>query len=643
MIEPASLLGYSLVYCVWADHLGAVWFGRYGHSLVRLQDQVATPFSLDDGPLPSATPRVLFEDRSGTLWIGSDQGLHRYQAGLFTQFTRQHGLSHNDVRALAEDRAGTLYVGTGGGLDCKRGDRFTRSAEGQDLARKHITALYVDQEDTLWIGTASGGLGRLKDDRFAWLTQRDGLPCNSIGGVLEDDLANLWLSSSRGILRIPHQELKEYLAGKRRALGWQLYNRSDGLSTIECGGAGQPSCWKARDGRLWFATVKGAAVVDPKRLPFNPLPPPVVIEEVVLDEESIAGASGFGSAVSAAGRSASQVTVQPLTHHVEFRFTGLSLVAPEKVRFRYRLEGFDSEWVEAGTRRAAYYTSVPPGRYQFRVAACNNDGVWNDTGASLGLLVLPPWWQTSWFRALVGITLSGLVFWWGEHRVLRLRRERAARMAFSQRLIESQEEERKRIAAEMHDSLGQDLLVIKNRALLGLKDPALTPHALEQMEEISRMASHTLEEVREISRNLRPYQIDRLGLTKALQAMAATVSRASGLPCVAEFDSLDRLLAAPREIHLYRIVQELLNNVVKHSHASQCRVSARRQKDRLVLTVEDDGRGFDAGAALARPPGSLGLGLGVIAERVSFLGGTWQCDSRPGHGTAWRIEIPQGG
>ena len=648
--EPARLRDFPLVYSVLADHQDAVWIGLYGGEVLRLRDGTVERYPLGTGTPGPATPWVLFEDRAGTVWAGCNDGLRQYRAGRFTRYTRQEGLSHDEVRALAEDRGGTLYIGTGGGgLNCLRAGRFTGYTERDGLADNHISALHVTGDDTLWIGTFNGGLSRFKSGQFANLTTRDGLPSNTIGSLLEDDQANLWVGLNRGIVRIPLKELDEYLAGHRRRLAWHAFGRSDGLNSLGCGGIGQPGCWKARDGKLWFATVQGAAVVDPQRLPFNPLPPPVVIEEVVLDDRSldrgpstrvgIPESEGEGHSPSPPA-AAALLTIPPHTHRVEFRFTGLSLVAPEKVRFRYRLEDFDGDWIEAGTRRAAYYTRIPPGRYRFRVTACNNDGVWNETGASLALLVLPPWWRTWWCRAGAGLAAVGLSFWWVELRLRRLRREHAAQTAFAHRLIQSQEEERKRIAAELHDGLGQNLLVIKNRAVLGLQETTAAPNATEQFDEISRMASHTLEEVREISRNLRPFQIDRLGLTKAIESMVTGVARTSGLPWIREFDPLDGLLRPQYEIHLYRIVQELLNNVVKHSDASACRVALKHQGRSLILTVEDDGRGFDYIATAERPTHEPGMGLSGIMERIRILGGTAQCETQPGQGTRWRMVIP---
>lgn len=662
--EPPELGRFPLVYSVLAAREDALWIGLYGRTALRLQNGAVTVCPLGESGLRIA-PRALFEDHAGVVWLGTERGLQRYQAGRFTGYTRAQGLSHDDVRALAEDRFGTLYIGTsGGGLNCLRAGRFTSFTERQGLADNHISALYVDREDTVWIGTINGGLSRFQHGRFASVTVKDGLPSNTIGTLLEDGLGYLWLGSNRGLVRVPQRELNDYLDGRRRVLAWQVFLRSDGLNSIGCDAGGQPAGCRARDGRLWFATVNGVAVVDPTHLPFNPLPPPVVIEEVVLDDRryelpssesrlptphSAAGkvvdasnehrnSSAPGQSIDAVAKSPT-LTVPPRAQRIEFRFTGLSLVAPEKVRFRYRLEGFDEDWVEAGPRRTAYYTRIPPGAYRFHVTACNNDGVWNDAGATLNVVVQSAWWQTWWFHAGAFTGAAGLLGWTLEARLRRARRERAARQSFAHRLLESQEDERKRIAGELHDSLGQDVLVIKNRALLGLRDPAVTTQAAEQLGEISKLASHTLEEVREISRNLRPYQLDRLGLTKALQAKVAEVSRASDVPINTQIDPIDRLLVPSLEIHFYRIVQELLNNLVKHSHAATATLTVQHRPPKIILTLEDDGRGFDA-TLLDQATPRHGLGLTDIAERIRLLNGTARCDSRPAAGTRWVIEIP---
>jgi len=493
----------------------------------------------------------------------------------------------------------------------------------------------------------NGGLSRFRDGRFANLSVADGLPSNTIGTLIEDDSGDLWIGSNRGIARLKREELRDYLEGRRHDLPCRVFTQSDGLNTVACTGAGQPACCRTRDGRLWFSTAKGVAVVDPKTLPFNPLPPPVLIEQVSLDDQvqplqspmPRPGSSGALASLPASVARSPSLVVPANVHRVEFRFTGLSLMAAEKVRFRYRLEGLDRDWIEAGFQRLAPYIRIPAGRYRFRVSACNNDGVWNETGAVLGVTVLPAWWQTWWARLAAAAGLGGLAWLFYDRRVRWHKRIHSLQQAFSQKVIESQEEERKRIASGLHDSVGQDLLVIKNRAQLGLRDETTPPGVAQQLGEISRMASRAIDEVREVSRDLRPYQIDRLGLTKAVKAMVASVSQASGIPIAAEVDSIDGCLPAPVEIHFYRIIQELLNNVVKHSQAAFARVTVVHREQQIVLAVEDDGCGFESQSA-GEPPERQGMGLAGIAERVRILGGAARCDSRPAAGTRWTIEIP---
>jgi signal transduction histidine kinase/ligand-binding sensor domain-containing protein len=648
--EPPALRQYPLVYSVLADRQDAIWIGLYGRTALRLHNQAVTVYSLEKGWQPT-TPWALFEDRAGAVWLGTGHGLQKYHQGRFTRYTRQEGLSHDDVRALAEGPDGTLYIGTsGGGLNCLRDGRFTCLTESEGLADNHISALYVDGEDTVWIGTVNGGLSRFQQGKISNLSRQGGLPSNTIDELLEDDQANLWMGSNRGLIRLNRRALNEYLNGQRHGLVWQVFGRSDGLHSIACGGGGQPACCRARDGRLWFATVNGVAVVNPKDLALNPFPPPVVIEEVELDERRVvtsqwsrpgAQMPEYRSQRPGTAPLASPIlVVPPGVHRLEFHFTGLSLVAPEKVRFRYQLEQYDQLAIEAGARRTAPYTQVPPGHYRFRVAACNDAGVWNDAGAVLAVVVQPAWWQTWWFRALVFTGAAGSAVGSFEARLRRNRREHAAQQVFSRRLLESQEDERKRIAGELHDSLGQNLLVIKNRALLGLQNPTAEPPTVEQFNEISRMASQTLEEVRQISFNLRPYHLDRLGLTKALQTMITAVSSASGISFAVALDPLDGLMAPALEIHFYRVVQELLNNIVKHSQAATASVAIKHQGAKLLLTIEDDGQGFESATLMDPAPATAGLGLTDVTERVRILGGTARCNSRPTAGARWTIELP---
>ncbi|MCA1849473.1 MAG: histidine kinase, partial [Acidobacteria bacterium] len=380
-----------------------------------------------------------------------------------------------------------------------------------------------------------------------------------------------------------------------------------------------------RDGRLLFPTQGGLAVVDPELTGPKVQPPPVVIESLMVDRRPMR----FGD----------RLEISPGQENLEIQYTGLSFIKPDFIRFKYRLEGLDQDWVEAGTRRAAYYSHLAPGDYTFTVTAANSEGVWNTQGASLRIIVHPPFWRTWWFLSLTAAVIAGLAFLAYELRVLRLKRAHAAQEAFSRQLIASQEQERKRIAAELHDGLGQNLLIIKNRALMGLHVLKGQETAREQLDEITSATSQAIEEVREIAYNLRPYHLDRLGLTSTIEAMIEKIAATSEINFSAEIDNLDGLLAKESEINLYRVIQESLNNIVKHSGAAAAQVKIMRDESGISITIRDDGRGFLLEPMSPAESRRRGFGLTGMAERVRMLGGTHTIHSAPGEGTTVSIRI----
>lgn len=396
------------------------------------------------------------------------------------------------------------------------------------------------------------------------------------------------------------------------------------LST-ECNGGRQPAGTKTRDGRLLFPTQQGVVVVAPEAVPFNSQPPPVLIEKIKIDNREVDWRD--------------RVNLQPGQSSVEIDYTGLSLIKSEQVRFKYKLEGLDADWTDAGTRRSVFYSYLPPGDYNFRVVAANSDGVWNTEGKLIGISVVPPFYRTWWFYGLAGFSLVGLAFLIYRRRVSQLQREKQAQQDLSRRLIESQEAERKRIAGELHDSLSQNLVIIKNRAMMSLSDRENTDYAFEQIEEIADAAGESLAEVREIAHNLRLFQIDRLGLTKAIEALARKAN--SPVLCVeARLDKIDGALSPASEINLYRIVQESLNNIIKHSRATVAKVSIERTEDSIQITIEDNGRGFDTNSAETNESANgSGFGLIGINERARILGASLTIESKPENGTKIFLRI----
>ena len=362
-------------------------------------------------------------------------------------------------------------------------------------------------------------------------------------------------------------------------------------------------------------------MLDPE--PVNSVLSPVVIQQVTVDR---------------AVRPVGDVTrIEPGQQNLEIQYAGLNFSRPEQVRFKYQLTGFDRDWVEAGTRRTAYYPQLPPGSYTFKVIADNGYGLWNTEGQSLSIVVLPPFYRTWWFVALALLSVAGLMVLSWRQRVSKLQHAHAAQQAFSRQLITSQESERKRIAAELHDSLGQRLVIIKNLALLFLNSPR-TDGSREQIDEISLEASNALREVREISYNLRPHQLDRIGLTKAIESLVKKATAASPIDFTSQIDNIDDVFPKEAEISFYRVAQESVNNVLKHSAATEASVTVQRTDGRILLTVCDNGKGFapDASHAASAPPG---FGLVGISERATLLGGHATIHSVPGQGTSIGIAI----
>jgi ligand-binding sensor domain-containing protein/signal transduction histidine kinase len=562
-------------------------------------------------------------DRAGNVWLATfGGGLNRLRDGTVKVFTTRDGLADNELSTLFEDRAGSLWIGTrSGGVSRFTNGGFTTWSTSNGLPSNHILSFFEDRSGAMWIGTHGGGLTRLKDGKLAIITTAQGLYDNLAFQILEDDQGDLWMSANKGLYRVSLNELNAVADGKASMVTSFVYGVADGMLSRECNG-GSPAGWKTRDGRLWFATVKGVVAIDPKRRARQP--PLVAIEQVTVDRQ--------------VQPTASHIRISPGQDNLEIAYTGLSWARPQYIAFKYRLAGLDPDWVDAGSRRTAYFSHLPPGDYTFTVIADNGEGVWNTEGKSLRILVLPPYYRTGWFLTLTALGMIAILSAGYHYRIGQLTRARVVQQTFSRQLIASQEGERKRIAAELHDSLGQRLIIIKNMALLFLNAPESTREARQQIEEISTEASQAIGEVKEIAYNLRPYQLDRIGLTKAVEAIVRSASAASTIAFSVEIDDIDDVFPKDSEINFYRIVQESLNNILKHSSAANASITIRRDQAHLSLTIHDDGKGWTLhGPQPDGHPG--GFGLVGISERAQLLGGTPRIQSAPGQGTTISMEV----
>ena len=615
--------------CVWAlcaDRDGSLWIGTWGGGLTHFKGGRFTTYDPRNSGLSGSVVKAIWQSGDGALWLGTDAGLNRFQDGQFKVWRATDGLINERINFITGDSQGAIWVCTNAGLSRFRGGAFTNYTAESGLSNTSVRVIYEDAEGTLWLGTYGGGLNRFKDGRFTHYSTRDGLFEDTVSHILEDQNGNLWMSGNKGISRVSRKELNDFADGRVKAVTSISYGVADGMLNRECNGGGQPAGWKTREGHMWFPTVKGPVVVELGKITANHPPVLVAIEQVLINTTSI---DPHGN-----------VEMPPGKGDLEFHYAGLTFSAPEKVRFKYQLEGYDDTWVNAGARRVAYYTNVPPGRYLFRVIASNDEGVWNESGAALTFYLRPRFYRTWWFYALAASSLAGVIVMVYMGRIKKLRRAHAAQQAFSRQLIETQEAERKRIAAELHDSIGQSLAIIRNIALAGLSMPEDHTQALEQLDEVSTAASEALVEVKAIAHNLRPYQLDRLGLKKALDAMVKAVSDSSDIRFNTDIAELDSVLPKGAEINLYRIVQESLNNIVKHSAATEASVIVKKDAQRIYVEIRDNGNGFVPGSSGDSPNG--GLGLVGITERAKILGARCEIHSASGKGTIISINVVLG-
>jgi signal transduction histidine kinase/ligand-binding sensor domain-containing protein len=606
-LSKASMLA------IFEDRDGALWLSSWG-AVLRVKNGMTE--RLDVSKPPGSAVRVIQQDHAGDLWFGAANGLTRYHDRVFTPMGSHEGFSGTEIFTLREDSHHALWIGHNLGVSRYADGTFVNYDEKSGFAGRAVRAIHEDASGTLWFGAYDTGLFRYKAGRFTHYTTREGLFENGAFQILEDDRGNLWMTSNRGIYRVSRKDLNDFAEGRLTQITSVAYGKGDGMLNVECNGGGQPAGIRARDGRFWFPTQKGVVIFDPSTVKANSQPPPVAIEEAVVDHQQLA--------------SVAEIELRPEQSELEIHYAGLTFAHPESTRFRYRLSPLDANWTDAGSRRVVYYSHLPYGAYQFQVIAANRDGVWNEQGATIPVVVMAPFWATRWFMATALVGFIALAIAYYRWRIATLERARALQQAFSRELIDSQEQERKRIAGELHDSLGQTLSIVKNRALRSLesRDP-----------ESADATSEAIVEVGDIVRSLRPVELDRLGLVKAIAAMVKRVGSTGELQVTAALEALERCVPPMHEINVYRIVQEALNNIVKHSGATEAGIDVRRIGDIVEITVRDNGDGFSSVTRPLQPSGS-GLGLRNISERAQAMGGALHVESTAGRGTVLTIRIP---
>ena len=605
-------LASNIVRALCEDRAGNLWAGTPG-GLNRLKDGRVEAFTVEDG-LSNNAVSAIEEDRDGNLWIGTLGGLTRFKDGRFTIYTTADGLSDDSIISLHASRDGGLWIGTRtGGLNRMEGGRFASYRAKDWIPGDAVRSIYEDEDGTVWVGTRRSGLSRFRNREFTTCTMKAGLFDDCVFQIVEDDKKNLWMSSPRGVFMVSKKEFADFAEGSAPLVSSVSYGTADGMLSRECNG-GQPGAWKSGDGKLWFATIKGIAMIDPQRTPINNQPPPVAIERAVVDGETI--------------QLSEMVELSPGKERYEFYYTAMSFAAPEKVRFKYKLEGFDRDWVVAGSERVALYTHISPGTYTFRVIACNNDGVWNEAGALLNLRLKPYFYQTYWFYGLVAGFLGLLALAIYRFRVRRMRGQFDAVL-----------EERNRMAREIHDTLAQGFVGIALQLQAVEKAmPDAPDKASRHLARAKSMVSHSLVEARRTVWDLRSQALETKDLATAFSETARQMTEGTDVATEVRVSGEIRKLSSRIENNALRIAQEALTNAIRHAEPKHVVIELEFEAATLQLRVKDDGRGFDTEGMLATADGHFGL-LGM-RERVEHVGGRLTLSSRPGEGTEVWATIP---
>lgn len=618
----------AYVWSLSADSDGKIWAGTWGGGLfVQKEDSFKFAAGLENFLTPM--PALLFV--RDELLIGTTAGAWRYKNGEVEPFAEPVGASFGDVRAIALEKSGALWFGTAGnGLVRWQNGGIRRFKKADGLSSDFIECLHFADDGALWIGTFGGGLNRFKNGKFSVVSRQHGLPNSVIAHIESDDRGFFWMSSYGGILRASEADLNRCADGELAAAPFLVYGINNGMPTLECSEGFQSAGCKTADGRLWFPTAKGLVVVDPAGVKINSLPPPVRIEKILLDDKPFAD-----------GDMAGPLQIPPGRHRIEFEYTGLSFVAPENVKFKCRLAGLETDWVNVGTKRDVTYNYVPPGDYRFQVTACNNDGVWNESGATLSMRVIPFFWQTLWFRTVAGLgivaTGSGAA-WFAARRRMRRKLEHLE----WQRAVEH---ERARIAHDIHDDLGAQLTrisMLSETVRNKLDQPEAAAAGLTQIYKTARELTRSMDE---IVWAVNPRHDTLEGLSSYLERIAQDLLTTAGIRCrlemPGEFPSW-RLTADVRH-NVFLAFKESLHNIVKHSRASEISIEVRTESRSFELMVKDNGLGFaQSNAEINVGSRSKGLGNGLVnmVRRMEEIGGRCRIHSVPGEGTTVVFTVP---
>ena len=628
-------LDHIYISCIISDNEDGLWIGCNKFGLIRMSidtnrfDVVEQAPFLKRNGLQFFISNLVFQDitNSKYLWLAVDMLAMVIFDTETNEFVENKVINETfnkiPVVTIYEDSAHHLWIGTHGS-GVFRYDlleevliKFSIEPNSEDnLSNSVIVAIVEDSDGNMWFATNSSGI--IKYERSSNRFKRVNIPGNHVCAILLDEDNNLWISSSSSLLKynVRNDDVKCFV-------GLNEFNTC--------------SFFKSSDGTMYFGGKNGVTYFKPEEITTNPHIPQIALTDFKILQESVTP-SPDNPFLKKSIAYADEITLTHKENVITFEFASLIYNDPKQNQHAYKMEGFDKDWVYCGTRRSATYTNLDPGEYTFRVKGSNEDGLWNEEGTSIKLKISPPWQKTVLFKSLVGLgVLTGLGSIY-KKRVKRLNEENLQREEFTKKLIESQENERKRVAAELHDSIGQDLLILKNKLLTSIKKAGDEKY-IQQLSELSELTTLAIDDVRQISYDLRPYELDRLGLTKTIESMIERANNFTNIIFLGRLDNIDKTFPAETEINIYRIIQESLNNVIKHSEASKVMVIIRKTETSLQIRVSDNGKGFDIWKYRLNSEKS-GFGLKGMQERARLFQGELNIKSSPGKGSKIEIHIP---
>jgi signal transduction histidine kinase len=636
---PASENWPADATCLTSDTNGTIWIGTHLRGLFCWRDGKFLSWG-DTTQIRGQTIHTLLASRAGDLWIGeeSPHAIQRLRAGKLHTFDLPP--DSRIVRAMAEDSAGNIWAGTSKGVLLRiTGDKITDVTPRPEEPAS-IRCLYATPDGALWIGYAGWGVGRLKNGHYGEIGTEQGLHDNWISHILADGYGWLWFGGNRGIFKVRQRDLEEAAEKETTRVRSIQFGKGDGLPSLQATFGDSPDALRSHDGRLWIPMRTALATVEPPKAVENTVAPRALLNQVLVDDRKSAWYAGALPVPKSEERPMLDLRVRdvsvrlpPAHRRLQFEFSAPSFTAPENVQFRYRLEGLDDDWVEAGMHRVAEYSRLPAGNYVFRVIACNNEGVWDNSGATLRVVVTPFFWQRLWFR--IGVVAVFTLAVVATVRFVSFRRLHQRLLVLEQQ--EALHRERARIAKDIHDDVGANLTQIALLGELAQQDRGEPDKAAERMGKISGTARLAIKSLDEIVWAVNPRNDTLAHLIDYAGQFAVDFLRVAGIRCRLDLPEQPpaRELSTDLRHNLFLVIKEALNNVVKHARATEVWLRVSVTPDALEVVVEDNGCGFEKA-----PDDAVSDGLRNMRQRMADIGGECRIESKAGTGTKVFVHLP---